>query len=324
MTRQTITATMAVRTLDAAATAQLRKLTKKINHGLQVVQDLGVERNVMIQATGRWLIEAKRLVGHGNRKTSGPFTLTDSRGWEPWVKAHLHCDPDTAAFYMLVARELGNPEWIRFLPPTLTMQVALARLAKRGRGKQGTFFPELEPESERRKLAEPSGRVILEAAIANGDIHPEMTGEDIRRLSDRGRSTTGPPQAAWDQAQEERTLRSALRQAVLHVVEGLLARCPGDVSWVEDALRESDVTDAVADELRKRREKRARLTPTGVDILTGLQQEYEALPGIALYVHEARALKRVLDGKIASWHEVELLDETLDAQSVPMTEEDAR
>jgi hypothetical protein len=35
----------------------------------------------------------------------------------------------------------------------------------------------------------------------------------------------------------------------------------------------------------------------------------------SLGIAEARGLKHVLDGKIATWHEMELLDETLDGQS---------
>jgi len=62
MTRKTIMATMAVRTPSAAETAQLRKLVKKINHGLQVVQDLGRERAAQIQATGRVAFDAIDLL----------------------------------------------------------------------------------------------------------------------------------------------------------------------------------------------------------------------------------------------------------------------
>ncbi len=301
------------------ATETLAALAQRINAGLDTERKLGVQRAALIQQIGRWLIQAQRVVGHGNRKTTGTLTVTDHRGWAPWVKASLKCDPDSAGLYMLVYRELGerNPECIRFLPPTLNMQVALARLAKkRGNFMPVPLMPELEPERVRQKLAEPSGAAIIKAAIANGNIHPDMSWDDIRRLAAPMPSSKRPASASWEQAKEERTLSNTLRQAVLRAAEDAIARCPGDVAWIEDVLRKSGgVTDAVADELRERQEKRQLLTPASVDHLTRLYQGYEKLPGIALYVSEARALKRVLDGKIAGWHELELLDETLDAQT---------
>lgn len=288
------------------ATALLTALAKKINRGLETERELGLKRAAQIQQIGKWLIEAKGLVrANGGR-------------WEPWVEANLKCDADTPGLYMLAYRQLGgrNPEWIRFLPPTLSMQVALARLAKRASDKPIPFFPELESDKVRQKLAEPSGREILEEAIANGDIKLEMSWDDIRKLSAPARPIKRTSPAMWDDATEECAFHSALRQAIRRVAEGWLTRCPsGQVSRVEILLRESRAAEEVADELRERRDKRGRLTSSGVEILTRLQQKYAALPGIALYVAEARALKRVLDGKIATWHEMELLDETLDAQT---------